>query len=191
MKNMHVEVKELPQSLQSALKKVGYNCKDVQVVAESQVYTGSAGSRGCRAFTMAVNIVTGATSQIAMGSWGGPNPFQTKPADDMDNVVNVPPDGAVIKGSEGGNRPTFATIYVNPEALISMLPGETDITDREKAILRMMSYKSFYKKELFANNGVTKDELNKLKDNGFIKINKAGATSLTAKGKSNRSMKNF
>jgi len=48
----------------------------------------------------------------------------------------------------------------------------------------MMRYKSGYKKELLARNKVTREEIEKLARDGYVKINKAGATSLTAKGKS-------
>ena len=183
MKEVHVEVKELPQTLQSALRQVGYRKADIRVVPATEVHTGSAGMSGRRAFTMAVNIATGQTSQVAQGSWGGPNPFERKPADDLDNKVKIPQNSAIIKGSEGSG-PTWATIYVNPSTLAPMLPGDTGLGEREKDILGMMRYKSFYKKELLAKNRVTREEIEKLAKGGYVKINKAGATSLTAKGKS-------
>jgi len=96
-----VEVKELPQTLQSALRQIGYRKADIRVVPATEVYTGSAGMSGRRAFTMAVNIATGQTSQVAQGSWGGPNPFERKPADDLETKVKIPQNSAIIKGSGG------------------------------------------------------------------------------------------
>ena len=137
---------------------------------------------GRRAFTLAVNLRTGQVSQVAMGSWGGPNQFVQRPVDDLDSKIKIPPDNAVIKGSEG-HGPTWAMIYVHPETLTPLLPGDGDLSEREKDILGMMRYKSFYKKELFQRNRVTKEEVKKLADGGYIKVNKAGSTSLTTKGK--------
>lgn len=187
----HVEVKELPDTLRSALKKVGFRGRDIRVVAVKEIETGDAGGSGRRGFTVAVNIATGRTSEIAMGSWGGPNPFERKPVDDLDSRVKIPPNSAIIKGSEGGG-PTWATIYVNPDSLTKMLPGgDEELSDREKDILGMMNFKSAYKKELLSDNKVTKEELEKLAKSGHVKINKAGASSLTAKGRNSMNKRHF
>lgn len=178
----HVNVKDLPPALQSALKKMGYRRRDVEVVGAAKVDMGYAGMKGRRGLSASVNLRTGQMSQAAGGSWGGPNPFQTKPMDDLEATVNVHPDGAIIKGSEG-YKGTWFTIYVHPDSLIKMLPGKADISERETHILAMMNFKSGYKKELFQKNKVTREEIDKLAREGYVKVNKAGATSLTAKGK--------
>jgi len=178
----HVDVKELPPALQKALREIGYKKRDVEVVGATEVQMGHAGGSGRRGISASVNLVTGQMSQVAMGSWGGPNPFERKPMDDLDAVTRVPPDGAIIKGSEGGHG-TWVTIYVHPDSLIKMLPGKADISERETYILAMLVYKSQYKKELLRSNKVTQDELEKLARGGYVKINKAGAISLTPKGK--------
>jgi hypothetical protein len=178
----HVNVKELPPALQKALKTLGYRRRDIEVVGATEAQMGYAGGKGRRGVSASVNLRTGQMSQVAGGSWGGPNPFERKPMDDLEAVTRVPPDGAIIKGSEGGHG-TWFTIYVHPDSLIKMLPGKADISERETHILAMMNFKSDYKKRLLRKNNVTKEEIDKLASEGYIKVNKAGAISLTAKGK--------
>lgn len=180
-----VATKELPASLQQALKKVGFRRKDIRVCPATSTSVRSSAGDGSRGFTMAVNMATGQMSDVSVGSWGGQNPFKKEPIDWMDKPVNIPTNGAIINGTTGGHG-TFATIYIHPDSLAPLLPGETDITEREKKILSYAGYKSAYKKEKFLRNNVTKGEILSLVARGYMKMNKAGSTSLTPKGKNAR-----
>jgi len=186
----YVDVKELPDVLRKALKKVGYRRGDVRVVPTRATSVRSTAGKGSRGYAIAVNMSTGKISEIARGSWGGQNPFEREAVDWDDKPVSIPTNGAIITGEEG-HKGTFATIYVNPAILISMLPGETSVSEREADVLRMASYKSFYKKELFERHRVTQVEIDALVKRGYMKRNKAGATSLTPKGKNAMSKKYF
>lgn len=187
-KEVIVDPKDLPSSLQKALKKVGYRRRDVKVVPATSASVRSTAGKGSRGFALAINVATGQTSPIAMGSWGGQNPFEKHVVDWDDKPVSIPRNGAILVGSEG-YKGVFVTIYVHPNMLASLLPGETDVTDRESEILRMATYKSFYKKELFDRHMVAKEELLSLVRRGYMKMNKAGATTVTPSGKNAMSKK--
>jgi hypothetical protein len=189
-KRVVVATNELPPALRKALKQVGYKRRDISVEPATATSVRSVAGKGQRGFAMAVNMATGAISDVEVGSWGGQNPFERKPVDWHDKPVKIPPNGAIITGSLGYKGP-FATIYVHPDALAPLLPGNADVTEREADILRMASYKSFYKKELFVRNRVNQDEIKSLVERGYMKMNKAGATSLTPKGKNAMSSRSF
>ena len=184
-----VELSELPPNLKKALAKLGYRRRDIRVAPATEVDMHVVGGAGSRGIAIVVNVDTGKVSDAVKGSWGGANPFEKKPLD-TETKVRIPSNGAIIKGSEGGHG-MFLTIYVHPSQLIDMLPGETNLTTREQDILGMARFKSGYKKEMFHKNRVTKEELVSLANRGYIKINKAGATSLTAKGKNAGTKKSF
>jgi len=189
-KEIHVGLNELPSALQKALKKVGYRRRDVRVYSATETTIGPPSFEGSRGFAMAVNLKTGQMSDIQYGSWGGPNPFEKKPVDHQRKPVRIAANGAIITGEVGG-RGVFASIYVHPDSLAPLLPGGNDVTEREREILAMACYKSFYKKELFERHRVTKDEILNLVKRGYMKMNKAGATSVTPKGKNERSNKYY
>jgi len=185
-----VELNDLPPKLKRALNKIGYKRRDVRVVPATSADIRSTAGKGRYGLAVAINLQTGQTSELQKGSWGGQNPYEKKPLDWVDKPVQVPRNGAIAVGS-GGYKGMFITLYVHPDSLTPLLPGDTDVSEREKDILGMMNYKSFYKKELFQRNNVRQDELEALAKRGYIKINKAGATSLTAKGKNAMSNKSF
>lgn len=184
-----VELKELPQTLRKSLAKLGYRRRDIRVAPATEIDMHVVGGSGSRGIAMVVNVDTGKVSDVVKGSWGGANPFDKKPLD-AETKVRIPSNGAVIKGTEGGHG-MFLTIYVHPSQLVSMLPGEVNLTTREQDILGMARFKSGYKKEMFHKHRVTKEELVSLANRGYMKINKAGATSLTAKGKNAGTKKSF
>ena len=185
-----VELNDLPPQLKQALHKIGYKRRDVRVIPAASADIRSYAGKGRYGLAVAINLRTGKTSDIQRGSWGGANPYEKRPLDWVDKPVKIPPNGAIAVGA-GGYKGMFITLYVHPESLMPLLPGDTDVSERETAILRMATYKSFYKKELFQRNNVTKDEILALVKRGYMKMNKAGATSVTAKGKNAMSERDY
>lgn len=186
-----VDVKELPAPLLKAVKAVGYKKRNIEVIPLASVNVSSAGGAGQRAFAMAVNLQTGKQSELLKGSWGGPSPYSSSPMDDLRAApYKIPNNGAVIKGSEGGGS-TWAQIYIHPDNMAALLPGDVDLTDREKTILAVLGLVSSYRKQELARGRVTKEELRKLRDEGYIKVNKAGAIQLTTKGKNAKGRKDY
>lgn len=179
---VHIETKNLPPILQRELAKVEFHGKDICVEAKETAILSDCGCEGRRAFVVLLNMTTG-ESRYVQGSWGGANIFNPQNPVDLDDRTHIiPPNGAVIKGSQGygGVR---ATIFVHPSSLAPLLPAGPTVTDREKQILGLMGYKSFYKKERMDEMKVTPEELTSLASKGLIKINKAGASSITTAGK--------
>ena len=184
----HVDLKDLPRPLQDALRSVGYRKASIMVTPMNSVSLGGGGGDGQRAFAIAVDLSTGKTSNVIKGSWGGANMFVDRSLD-TSKPYNIPENVAIINGSEGGHL--WATIYIHPDSMMKMLPGDSGVSERESSILRAATYMSAYKKELFQKLKVTPEEIKSLADRGYLKVNKAGATSLTTKGKnaaSSRSM---
>lgn len=130
----HVKVKELPETLRTALASVGYHAADVAIQARDKYSMSAGGSgNGRRAFVVAVNLATG-ERVMRQGSWGGPNPFNPTNAVDLDDTVrDLPANFAVIHGSEG--EQTYASVDVNPATLAPLLPEAPTLTESERAIL--------------------------------------------------------
>jgi uncharacterized protein YdbL (DUF1318 family) len=72
---------------------------------------------------------------------------------------------------------------VHPSALAPLLPGKTDVTEREARILAMLGFTSAYRKELLADNKVTADEIDALVAKKMLAKSKVGALSRTTAGK--------
>ncbi len=178
-----VATRELPRTLQKVLKDAGFRKKDITVIPKQKVSMQRGGGKGVRGFVIIINIATG-KSEVSYGSWGGPNPFNSKPVDVDDKEYSIPPNGAVILGSEGGGRPVYATIYVNPETLAPILPAKSGVSDKQKKILdTFVSLKSSYRKEEQMRIGVKPGEIDELVQKGLLKRNRAGSTSITVTGK--------
>lgn len=185
-KEIYVDASELVPTLKQALKKAGFRGKTVRVIPANSAEIRSSAGKGRRGIAMAVNVSTGKTSDIAYGSWGGQNPFEKKPLDWDEKPVKIPPNGAIIAGSEG-YKGTWVTIYIHPDMVVALLPGDSDVTKRESYILHLANYKSDYRKQVYMRNKVTQQEIESLAKRGYLKINKRGAVSITAKGKNARS----
>jgi hypothetical protein len=182
---MHVEVKELGTAIQAALKSVNYHGKDIEIHATNRASTMVAGGDGMRGFTIVVNLDTGKFEGLR-GSWGGSNMF-THNAVDNEEVIDIPSNGAVIKGTTGYPR-TFAWIYAPPEAMGRMLPsGEPaeELTDEEnRALYCFVCIKGGeYRREEIRRKGVQAQTILSLIERGYLKRNKSGATQVTTKGK--------
>lgn len=183
---MHISIQSLPFPIQTALRKVGYARKDISVESRESVVLSDNGSDGCRAFTMFVDLASG-VSKLEWGSWGGPNIFSA-PAVDRDNrSYPVPSNVAIIRGSEGGNRPVYATIVVSPSNMLLALPSGNEVTEREKTILgQFRGLTSAGRKDEWARypkSKPTEQEIDALVTRKLLARNKAGAISITTDGK--------
>lgn len=196
---MHVQTKELPQAIISALKSVGYNRPDIKIETRETISAFCAGQDGMRAFVVTVNLSTGERKE-SFGSWGGSNMFNPTNQVDLDSrQFELVPGFVVIKGSGGGHG-CFATIYANPATVAPMLPSADaqELTPDQKEVLRVYrtirsgcrgeyltgAYRGSYGS--YCNDLTQKrvdDALAELSRMGFIKINKAGAASVTTAGK--------
>jgi len=188
MTTTYVSTTELPESIQQALKSVGYGRKDIGIEPDETVsmQTGAAGA-GRRAFVVLVDIATG-RSERYMGSWGGANMFNPGNAVDLDSEERAIHVGlAVIKGAEGGDRPVYATIHLHPDNVVKLLPAKPTLTERELLVLGTFNYKGgSYRKAEQARLNVTEDELANLVRKGLISRNRAGSCQLTTAGRNAR-----
>ena len=190
METVHVSVRELPRSIQDALRAVGYHRQDVGIEASERVHATSCGWGGRRAYFAIVNLETGERN-ISQGSWGGPNPYESPAVDQIHQPpVEIPPNGAAIKGyeSSGPGYPCTATIYVRPETLAPMLPPAEEITAEELGCLYCYSAirPGAYRTEYLARYRVRPETIDDLVRRGYLERNRGGATKITTKGKNTR-----
>lgn len=187
--SMYGIVRDLPDVLKSALKSVGYNKKDIAIKAAEKVSIQDFGETGCRSFVVLVDL-SSSEFTINYGSWGGPNPFVKDNSVDLDSRYHqLPENGAVITGSEGGGRPVSSSITLHPNNLVKFLPVKQELTGKEKAIL--YAYRSLksgsYRQEELQRLQVTECELDLLVSKGLLKRDKRGIQ-ITTDGK-NTSLK--
>lgn len=180
-RTIHVPVRELPDALRAALKTVGYGAKDVGVTPQEAVTPNAYAGEGQRGFVIIVNLETGKRETLG-GDWGGGG-MSIKPIDAASQDVRIPPNGAVIIGTEGHPR-TMASIYVHPDVIAKLLPPTAAVTDREQMILRTIrSLTSAGRKEVFGDQRVQPAEVDALVARGLLARSKAGAVSITTAGK--------
>lgn len=187
---MKVKRQALPPSLQSALRSVGFHGHDIGVFARETFYAQDMGGEGRRAFLCIVDMENG-DRELTFGSWGGPGIGSTGNIVDNDSTPRpLPPNVAVIQGSEGGNRPTFATISVHPSTLAPLLPAPSSVSEEDKRALKAINgHISSYRKtawseaDLPGSYSPENSLVVSLAVRGFLKITKAGAISVTTEGK--------
>ncbi len=180
-----VECSKLPPAVQGALSQVGYRRPQIRVIrAETYSSKSTPAFEGSRGFVVAVNLATG-DSREAWGSWGGPNPFETLPADTGGDYP-LPVGGAVISGESGG-RGCFATVTIHPNNMTACFaPSKWALTDRERAILAVFAgLNSRGRKDAISRHGIEKAEIALLVSMGMLKQNRAGATTITVDGRNN------
>lgn len=180
-----VNVKDLPQSIRDVLKTLKYHRREIVVIPQERVVLGSSGGNGYRAFVAIVNVETG-IHRIERGSWGGPNMFSKSNAVDNDNTPHaIPENGAVIIGNEGGGRPVYATIYVNPSMISGFLPVEKDVVSaREKRIIAVVrSYTGTDRDREFSMMGVKQNEVDELIRRQLLGRTAKGSVTITNRGK--------
>lgn len=116
------------------------------------------------------------------------NPFSKtygkRSGGESSKVHKVPKGHVIISYSSAlfrGRKLQSLTIYVLPSELGQIISSDS-VNERDHNILKWAQMRS-RKKEEFSWNNVTNDEINSLVSRGYMKKNRAGATSLTPKGK--------
>lgn len=183
----YVLVKELPPELLRPLKSLGYTRRDIEIQPGTSYSPASAAGTGSRGFVCVVDMGTG-KFKTEYGAWGGATPWDQRQVDLDTSNYPIPPNGAVIKGTEGGGNPVWAYIKVRPDNLAGLLPEKTDVTKEEFKALQAIKMKSGYRAEEFRRQGLGKYSLDNplvksLLDKGLIKTNAKGALMITLKGK--------
>lgn len=183
---MWVTVKELPESVRTALARVGYGRSDVEVRIVREVVMSSAGCDGRRAFVLMVNLSTGEVAG-EFGSWGGENMFNPRNPVDRDHKTYViPPNGVVVLGSHGYPQ-TFLTLYVSPDLMDKTLlpPAAEGLSSEElDALYAHACVKGGeYRREALRRSGVRSATLAGLVERGYLKQNRAGARQVTTAGR--------
>lgn len=188
---MHVDIKELSPHLRAALESVGYGARDVEVIPATLVDPTVGGGAGMRGFCTIVNLDTG-RRQTVNGSWGGANMFAHSPVDRTDERIELPENGAVIKGTRGYPR-TFAKVYAHPRAaggmaLPSGAPEDDQLTpEDQQALYCFAAIKGgHYRREEMQRRGVSEATVGSLILRGYLKRARNGATAITTKGKNAR-----
>lgn len=196
---MRVETRELPDSIQKALKSVGYGRRDIAVSTGTSFVLQNGGASGKKSFSTIVNLDTG-MFKTEMGSWGGANMFNQTLTDDDNTRRPLPPGIAVIQGSLGGGEPTYATIMVHPSTLAPLLPapagtdGPTE--DEVKALdiiggLISSARKTAFDREGLGAYGASNPIVDSLAKKGLVKTTANGAVAITTAGKNARSGRSY
>jgi hypothetical protein len=183
---MYVKTYTLPQHLQDKLKIVGYNKKEINIEAAESVNVMDYGATGCRSFFFPFSLAQGCGKTV-YGSWGGPNPFETRQPDIDDRDHSIPVGCGVARGSEGGTGPTRCSLFVHPLAVAPLLPAVQALDPRHRMILKQ--YKeltSAGRKSEWDYDLSTKpldSEIDFLVDAKLLSRNKAGSIGITLDGK--------
>lgn len=179
----HCKVSELPNSIQSALKEVGYNKSDISISAKESISLMDSGSDGCRAFYVIIDLSGNNPPKMEYGSWGGANPFTVNRVDLDSNYYAIPNNIAIIQGSEGGNRPVMARITLSPSNMLPALKAAPSLSEEQrKALAAHRGLTSAGRKEFFSRNKDLAKLIPELIAKGYLKQNKAGAISITTEG---------
>jgi hypothetical protein len=186
----YVLVKDLPDSVQKVLKQVRYGRRDIELRPATSYQMAGASGEGKKAFIAAVNLESG-QYKIEWGSWGGANIFNPDNPVDLDTRPRpLRKNMAVVQGTTGGGKPTWAHVDVHPSNLQQLIGGdEEDLTEDEvKAVSMIVGYKPFYRKEQFPREGLGEygpdnPIILSLQKKGMVKINRAGAIQATTAGR--------
>lgn len=187
---MYVELKDLPDSLQSALYSVRYGKRDIQITpATTYSLNGGLSGAGCRAFTMCVNLATG-ERHTELGSFGGANMFNPTNSVDLDDTTRELPEGfAIIHGYESGQ--SYASIRINPSNVQVLLPAHEETTKQEQEALKIIGgIKSGYRAGEFLASGLGNYRadnplIQSLATKELVRVSKVGI-SITTKGRNAR-----
>lgn len=182
----YVDVKDLPDVLQDALKSVGYHRDNVMVDVKEKICPRPPSSKGRRGFCTVVRLDESGEYKTAWGSFGGSNMF-VQSIDDVHETVEIPADTAFVMGTGSGGKgyPAYAHITISPANINpKLLAPNADVTEKESKILAVFTLKSGYRKEALSRLGATEDEVDSLVSRGFLKQRaKNGATRLTTEGR--------
>lgn len=186
MVSEYVATKDLPDVVREALKSVGYGRADIAVETGTTVTLSSSGGKGSRAFATLVNLAN-RTYQTSWGSWGGQNAFTPdNPVDNDSNSYPLPAHGVAIRGSRGGGRPVFATLYVPSAMRAKILPAATaelDETDKTALYCYKVYKGGEYRRDELNRHKIGETVISSLVDRGYLTRNRAGATAITTTGR--------
>lgn len=201
---MYVKVRELPDSVQSLLTRIGYGRPDISVSTAPTFSMFCSGGDGYRESVHVLNLANGEAMSFT-GSWGGANmfaPSRSNPVDSDDTPRPILPNMVVVNARQGGGRPVYASLTVAPDTLVPLLPAPTtDLTDDEAKLLKVLvgvKPGEYRKQAIFgAYEGVRRfgRQLTEadyraivasLASKGLVKVNKAGAVTVTTEGKNAR-----
>jgi hypothetical protein len=189
MFDLHVSIKDLPDSLQRALDRLGYHSKDITVDPATSYDLQVASGDGQKGFCTAVNLLTG-QSETVTGSWGGANIFNPTNPVDLDSTTRDLPEGfAIIKGHTGSRM--FAFVLVHPNNLQKLLPPRVEVTEQEQRALGCFGLKSAYRQQEFNRYKLGRFDrdnpiIASLQAKGLVKINANGSIQVTTQGKNAR-----
>lgn len=189
----YVEVVNLPEPIRNALKALDFRGNDLPVFTHTTVELGGSASDGEKAFTTLVNLTTG-QHVTTWGSWGGPNAFdRTNPVDNDRNAYTLPGDGVVLTGTGNGSKARYAFLHIPASMTARVLPpseGESLPDDVQWVLNVFVSNNSGGRKYEFERKRISAAALaaatETLAAGGYIKVNKAGAVSVTTKGRNAR-----
>jgi hypothetical protein len=180
---MYVFVNTLPRAIQRTLLQFGYKRKDIGISAKEYASIRSPGGAGQRDYTAVINLTNGEVKTY-IGSWGGANMFNPDNKVDLsDEKVEITPNIAVIKGSEGYR--SYASLYMHETVVAIYTPEKEEVTEDEKSILRAFSHLKSgpYRKEAIAKVPNNQTIIAALVNRGLLKQSRNGATRITTEGK--------
>lgn len=180
----YVPVRELPVSVQRALKDIGYGRRDIEIMTATTFTFQSFADDGRRDFTTILNMETG-QHKTTKGSYGGVGLGAPNPTDSDDRKHPIPSNAAIIQGSEG-HGPTFAMIKVHPDNMATLIPAKVELSHEEDLVVAIITdLKPGYRAESFdrfnlglyrADNPIVKG----LVDKGLVKVTGTGIQITTA-----------
>ena len=165
----HIQVKELPKSIQSLLHSLEYFRKDIEVKIQDTVSLHCSGSEGRKGFSAVLNLSTG-EKEVLWGSWGGANMFVDNRVDSDTRSIPIGENVAVIKGSQG-HHGTWATIYIGKNNVLPCLPSGEQLPLKQRQILYCFNAikAGTYRKEELARVKATYAEIDALVESGHLK----------------------
>jgi hypothetical protein len=188
---IHVSVRDLPDAVYRALKKIGYGRRDIEVIYDTK-YSVSAAFEINRALAYTIDLRTGRITDSQIGSWGGSNPWEDRSIDRGE--AHPVPSGSVVIAGESGGRGNFLRLYIRPEDVGELMPSPDDdivLTQDEKMALDVIGgIKSGYRSDSFRRKGlgeysVENPIVESLMEKGLVK-SIGGGIRITTQGKNLR-----
>lgn len=184
----HVDLKDLPIGVQRHITDtLGLRPKNVRVHVGTEATPADAYGDGHRAHFAIVNNAGETPARMVHSSWGGSNPFQTTPLDAMarsDRAYPIPPGHAVVLGS---SQRHVLGVHFHPDDIAKLLPQNDDTQLDDEHVVALHAHGKLksgpYRKEAMQRGGVKQSHLDHLVATGLLSRNKAGAHTITTKGR--------
>lgn len=182
-------VSQLPAHIVLDIKHAGYNRNTIRVnVSEDYSISGGGASAGERSLVLVLN--KSGVVNTYRGDWGGGSIFVQRAADTDDRRRKIEDGHFIFKGIEGGSRPMYATLTINAHDAATLQPKtSTAITDQEREVIRVINgLKPSYREQGMRERklgfySATNPLIASLVAKGCVKVNRAGAISLTVAGR--------